>query len=131
MERHDVRTTMVERSGCPSRAGVITQITRDLSPGTHDISFTIVILPNQGEMTSYFGRSHCNESVITQGTERSMTSPVNRRVTHLLRNTGLLSNGDINIIYFMPFLVRKLFVDLCRLGQVFVYQGPTPELNVF
>jgi len=97
VERHDVRTTMVERSGCPSRAGVITQITRDLSPGTHDISFTIVILPNQGEMTSYFGRSHCNESVITQGTERSMTSPVNRRVTHLLRNTGLLSNGDIDI----------------------------------
>jgi len=47
-----------------------------------------------------------------------MSPQVDRRVTQLLLRTTLITRQEVETIYFMPFRVRKVFVDLCRLGQV-------------
>lgn len=83
-----------------------------------DIHISITILLIEFGMSTYDGPSYAcigsnNSSLINH-----MSPNVDKRVTQLLRNTGLLSTGDIDNIYSMPFQMRKVFVDLCRLGQV-------------
>jgi len=69
-------------------------------------------------MSLYCGLSPLLRGSNNSSLESSMAPLVEKRVTQLLRNTGLLSEGDIENIYYMLFQVRKIFVDLCRLGQV-------------